>query len=300
MTSELDYLRAVQAEPDAAEPRLRYADWLRSRRDARDDFIRLHVESERLQAGDPRRDEMRGQAFRILVANEDAWVLPIGEGLIHWSWRRGFVESVTLTGDAFVARAAGLFVWMPIREVRLFADKQHAPVLARCPQLAHVSPLDFDPPVIQEFDTTLGDAGLEALLASEHLTRLTALRVGNNKVGPRGGRALASAPALRRLHTLGLESAALGEAGFAELAGSEALASLRNLGLSWIKGAGGAKGLQALARSPYLGQLEHLDLSLTELSPAAWGALFQSRAFPRLNSLALGAVKLPGLVEMLV
>src|SRR5262249_44457803 len=202
MRGDLESWGGVRAGRAGEEPGLGYGEGLRSGGAARGDFIRLHVESERLPAGDPRRDEMRGQAFRILVANEADWVLPIGEGLIKWSWCRGFVESVTLTADVFVARAAGLFAWMPIREVRLFADQQHAPDLARCPELAHVSTLDFDPPVIQEFDTTLGDAGLEALLASEHLTRLTALRVGNNKVGPRGGRALINAPVLRQLHTL--------------------------------------------------------------------------------------------------
>jgi hypothetical protein len=132
---------------------------------------------------------------------------------------------------------------------------------------------------------------VQALAASAHVTRLTALELGENFVGLQSVRALAGSPALAGLRRLGLRgnhlepeavrlltalagltsldlsSNPLGDAGARLLAAAPGLARLRRLGLDWTNL--GDAGADALAASPHLQRLERLELKSNPLTETA-------------------------------
>jgi uncharacterized protein (TIGR02996 family) len=125
----------------------------------------------------------------------------------------------------------------------------------------------------------VGSAGLQALVRSPVLGQLHALDLRANQIGPGGVGDLAGAATPLRLGTLWLGFNDLGDTGGRALAESAAVRSLTRLylGSNRLDGA-----VRALALSPHLAGLTHLDLDYNPLSAAALQAL---AAAPGLNSL---------------
>src|SRR6478672_10647147 len=76
--------------------------------------------------------------------------------------RDGRVESVSLSGRAFVSLAGPLFESNPPREVRLVAVKWYLDELARCPHLRYVERLNLR-------GNRIGVEGVRHLAASQYL-----------------------------------------------------------------------------------------------------------------------------------
>jgi len=178
--------------------------------------------------------------------------------------RDGVVESVSLSGRAFLSHGDRLFREMPIRGVRLVAIQPFVRELASCPHLAHVHALDLT-------GNQLSAAGLRELLESPH-ARFDSIDLAQNGLGDEGLRALASWPGFASLRSLGLSGNGLTEATLGLLADAANLDSLtlsRNpLPRSSLDGLPGS--LRSLALSGCevasldlrrLTLLEHLNLS---------------------------------------
>src|SRR4051812_45648719 len=117
------FLQAIVEAPDDDAPRLIYADWLEDQGgDAgagRAEFIRLQCARARLPAWDPTARELAWRERALLAEHERAWVGPVRDLARRWSFRRGFVEEVTLSAGVLLRRGAELFRLAPVRHVHL-------------------------------------------------------------------------------------------------------------------------------------------------------------------------------------
>jgi uncharacterized protein (TIGR02996 family) len=134
------------------------------------------------------------------------------------------------------------------------------------------------------FDTHLTAAGI-ATLASGRLTRLTALNLGNNRVGAEGARALAGSRSLARLRKLWLHNSWLGNAVVIALARSFHLSDLQCLDLA--RNDISDDGVVALAGWPGLAGVTELDLSRNRVHERGALALAESPHLANLTTLRL-------------
>lgn len=153
-----------------------------------------------------------------------------------------------------------------------------AHALARCSRLDHLTHL--------RLGASLDEDGLQVLVDSPHLARLTYLDLHNDSghrvrglVGSRGPEALVASSSLQRLKILDLSWNSLGDTGVEALATTPHLATLERLSLRACSV--GDAGAYALAASPYLGSLTLLDLRDNVIGAKAERALTKSVGLAR-------------------
>lgn len=129
---EASFLRAILASPHEDAHRLVYADWLEERDqpgdDVRAEFIRLQV----MIDGAPMKKvnwnvgigewlRMKDRAALLLADNQVRWRQHLPDGWANWvtTFRRGFIEDITLSAQDFFDCAADLFSMLPILRVEL-------------------------------------------------------------------------------------------------------------------------------------------------------------------------------------
>jgi len=142
VTETFDTLMAeVLRTPREDAPRLRLADWLSARGDPRGEFIRVQLELARL---DPTAEEMDRFARRereLLARHEMDWVRPLDGWLLGWTFRRGFIEEVTLNAEDLLSHAAELLAAAPVDSLRINEVGEVSEKLAACPVLARLQRL---------------------------------------------------------------------------------------------------------------------------------------------------------------
>jgi uncharacterized protein (TIGR02996 family) len=286
------FLQAVLDAPDDDAPRLVFADWLDEHGDAaRAAFIRLQCELPRLRPDDPRRLLLAARERALLLAHGAEWVAAVRPLVGGWEFRRGFVEAVTLTPEAFARSADRLFRAAPVRRVRLVQNYGDDWRWEFPPQGARLTGLDVT-------GSICGETQLEALAGSPHLAGLRELHVRRGGLRGRGPAALQRAPFLERLtalHVAGpVEDA---RQGLGPLLSSPRLGGLTRLDLS----GGGATTPLALANSavvrtemsaaadsPHLTRLTELRVAGLNLRPESLRLLGAARGLWRLEALDLG------------
>jgi uncharacterized protein (TIGR02996 family) len=179
-------LDAVLADPDADEPRARFADWCASVGDPRGEFIRGQV-AEASGGALARREATDSVDTATTTAGcADSGTATAGlrpaAGRVFAPWgakdlvyRRGFVESLSLSGRAFINLGASLFRLTPLREVRLVAVAPFLGELAGCPHLAHLARLDLT-------GNRIGVEGIRLLIGSPFVRNLRELVLVRNDV----------------------------------------------------------------------------------------------------------------------
>src|SRR5262245_4479313 len=175
--NEAAFLQTILERPDDDLARLAYADWLLESGDeeraARGELIQVQVQlANRAEGlGDPAdwvdvasvpRLKAREQALLARYGKE--WAGPVAGLVDGYQFRKGFVESVTLQTGRWLWGGDTLFTLTPLRRVRL-TDGINKRV-ADSPLLGRLSGLDFS-------RSQMGDTGLQVLLGSPHLDRLT-------------------------------------------------------------------------------------------------------------------------------
>lgn len=283
----------ILADPGDDAPRLVLADKLISAGDPRGELIALQC------SGDPRH-EAKIQA--LLAEHGARWLSPLGIAPSQATWVRGFVERVALPWVGYKPLHDRLHRELPLREVRIYslpAPSDLAEMLAlrwparlEClslygsslgalgarsiacaPSLASIRSLDLGL-------CDIGDAGVEELVASEHLGNLSSISLFGNHLSGRAAAAIASAwPALRRLY-LGQNN--LGDEGIAALAQPERRLFELDLHRNQIKTA----GIERFARSPPR-ELVSLRLSINEIGGAGLAELARSPAVSRIERIAV-------------
>jgi len=286
---ERELLAEIYAAPEADTPRLIYADWLQSQaaqsdRD-RGELIQLQCTS---IAGLPpeRRRAIRERERELLAA------LPppsFGEGSrLDLVWSRGFLERCRGNLDAFARNVIEVFQLAPMLaslelELEALTNQSLLHRLSTIEQLGQIHELVVAPRTGIEVYGPIGDDILAALVRP--LASLRRLRMTASNVGERGVASLVSGRGCAQLAMLDLTGNVIGAAAVEVLVGAAqlqpAVLRLASCGLP-----GGA--VEALARAPWLAELEELDLGGNQLRDP--GALALGEVpFSRLRRLALAS-----------
>ncbi len=316
MTTEDEqaFLAAIVAAPEDDTPRLVFADWLdeRGRDDdaARAALIRAQCRLEHLPPG-RERAALEKQARAVLRAHAKRWAAPLSQLRLgeKWTYRRGFLDGVTMSPTHFVRHAETIFRFAPtLRTVRFPYAQGEVTELAACPFLARLASVDLTEmctcgmcPIDVELRNLFKSkhaAGLNhlsvsldridadmvrALVASKHLGQLTSLDLSGNPLGPDGARVLAEAKHLTRLAALNLTNTGLFYVGVAALASATHFPALGRLNLS--QNGVRAAGVRALVAAPFFGRLVALDLSGNRIGEGGVAALAKVPASAKLAAL---------------
>src|SRR5215218_9211252 len=109
MGDEPALLRAIREAPADDGPRLIYADWLDEHgQPDRAEFIRLQCAVDRLPDGDRRLTGVRDRERLLADDNAARWAAEIAPLVTGWAFRRGVIDSVSVTADQFLAHGAAV------------------------------------------------------------------------------------------------------------------------------------------------------------------------------------------------
>jgi uncharacterized protein (TIGR02996 family) len=278
MTHDQAFLQAIIEGPDDDAPRLVYADWLDDHgQPVRADFVRVQCKLARVFEGDPRRPELLEREWKSLAEHGQEWAGPLRDAVSSWEFRRGFIEAVTVRGDAgagrFIRQAPTLFRLAPIRHLSFRPEttfrRTTGPVAITVAETDALGPVRLReltqlPGLLRVRTLDLADNELDyrsalVLAAAPNLAGLKSLDLSTNRVGNEGARALANSPHLRGLEEL-------------NLCGGEDRQADWSVSGSTIPNVGD-EGALALANSPHLGGLRSLLLYENRLSDEAQQAL---------------------------
>ncbi|MCI0704756.1 MAG: TIGR02996 domain-containing protein, partial [Planctomycetia bacterium] len=152
MTSqeEQSFLTAILAEPDDDTPRLVFADWL-DERGTDDDkahaaLIRAQCQLEHLPPGSKERKQFEREAKAILKEHADRWTQALRNARLgrDWTFRRGFLDGVSMSATGFTRDAEKLFEIAPTIRTAYFPDASNeVGRLAESPFLARLASVDI-------------------------------------------------------------------------------------------------------------------------------------------------------------
>jgi uncharacterized protein (TIGR02996 family) len=278
---EQAFLDDILAHPEDDTPRLVCADWYEEHGHAhRAELIRVQCQLAGLEEDDPRRARLKEREWELLTVYGEDWA----QALPGWArkeaptFRRGFVERVSVTASQLLKEGGALFAAAPVRELHLRAATGRMAEVAALPYLARLTALDFR-------KTRLAPDDLRELIASPHLAGLTALSLCQTRLRPEGVDVLARWPQLGRLRRLHLGPNFFGDEAVLALAALAKAPSLR--ALEWLDLANHiprAHGMRALLAGGRLAGLKHLGLAYANIS-SAMEALVEPGALPSLTSL---------------
>jgi uncharacterized protein (TIGR02996 family) len=194
MTHPPRFLQTILASPEADAPRLQYANWLEGCGNPMGEFIRLQCLLAQRPVGEPSLYfERRAQG---LLAEFQACWSGFLAGRVEWcSFRRGFIEEISLTETQWIKHAEDLFRLAPVIDVHLMTGAGRLDALPELPFLKHTFFLDLSAQAI-------GDEGVERLAESPLLAQVHGLNLGCCHLDDAGLDALIDAPDLGALREL--------------------------------------------------------------------------------------------------
>jgi uncharacterized protein (TIGR02996 family) len=294
---EQSFLNAIYANPHDDTPRLVFADWL-DERGADDDkaraaLIRAQCQAEYLAPGSKERKRLEREAKALIKVNEKRWLKDIRAaklGTDH-TFRRGFLDGVTISPTRFVERGADLFrIATTLRTVKFPNAANELTELAESPFLARLANVDLTRMC------TCGYCGIDEelrdLFKSKHAKSLRSLNVSRDRIDAEVAQALARSTNLANLTTLDLSDNPLGGAGLAALAKSKHLGKLTALNLSRVATVladEGLAGFREFAKSKHFPSLKRLVLTANVINPPGVKALVAAPFFKQLTHLDLSS-----------
>jgi len=221
MTHPPRFLRNILERPEDDEPRLQYARWLAGCGDPLGEFIHLQCMLAQQPVGPPQlRRERRMQ--ELLAEFRANWVQRLA-GRVNWcSFRRGFIEEISLSDRQLIKYAEELFEYAPVLDIHLQSDGKRLDRLPELPGVEHTIFLDLssqnlgnegvvrlaEAPMLGQVhglnlgSTCMGDLGLEALADSLRVDRLRELYLNDNPITDAGARRLVLSPLVEQLEML--------------------------------------------------------------------------------------------------
>jgi uncharacterized protein (TIGR02996 family) len=110
------FLEAILENEDDDAPRLVFADWLEENgQPERAEFIRCQCLWARLPRGDARREELRARCRLLLKRHGRRWAGLLGPWLCSGTFRRGFLDTVTIPAQVYLEHAADIDRLIPVR-----------------------------------------------------------------------------------------------------------------------------------------------------------------------------------------
>lgn len=293
---EQSFLTAILATPDDDTPRLVFADWLDERGTADDKaraaLIRAQCQAEVLPDGKERK-RLEREANALVRANQKNWLKAVRPKKFgtDWRFRRGFLDSLSMSPTTFIKRGEELFRLAPtVRTVRFPYAANEVTELAASPFLARLVSVDLTRMCTCGY-CDIGEE-LRDLFRSKHSQNLRYLNISRDRVDAEGIAALTRSANLTSLTELDLSENPLGDAGVAALAKSKHLGNLRSLVLDNVAltpSPGGLAALTALLQSKHFRSLTRLSVARNTLNAEAVRALVASPLFGRLTHLDLRA-----------
>jgi uncharacterized protein (TIGR02996 family) len=171
------FLRAVCAAANDDVPRLVFADWLEEQGDPRAEFIRVQIEYSHLPARDPRRKPLLIRERELFASYHKLWdeiLHPVP--IIDRTFRRGFIEEITVSAPDLVHHAELIFTRTPVRSLKLVDVNALSGDIANIAWLAQLHTFDIS-------GNQLADLELARLLASRHWQSLRVLDIRQNQLG---------------------------------------------------------------------------------------------------------------------
>ncbi len=256
MSDRLDFVQAIQAEPDDDVARLVFADYLEDQSDPQAELIRVQLQLTE-EAGQPpsrSHDRLRQREQELLDHFRQLWCQPLRElGATGVYIRRGFVDELRIHAEKFVAHAAQILELAPaLRLLNLRRAASWVSSILETPELHRIRHLDLRL-------ASLSHGDVRNIVAAPALKKLTGLNLHGNNIGNRGLRTLARYGVFQSLQNLHYGGNRVGDDGIAALTQSPVLSQLRSLVL-WGNDVSPA-GLRALAAWEGLKNLQVLDLS---------------------------------------
>lgn len=296
VADEQAFMAAILARPDDDTPRLVFADWLDERGTeddrARAALIRAQCRAEALPKGSRERKKLEREANALIRAHGKRWAEPLTALRLTdgHTYRRGFLDGVTMSATTFASKAKKLFDAVPtLRAAHFVHAANELNRLTKCNYLSRLAsvnvsemcwcgscPIHLDLEALFKCekldsltrlnvsDDRMDAAGARKLAACKGLAKLTALDVSHNPLGAAGVTAMLKGQNLKNLTELNLTACELGDVGIAALAKAKALPALRKLVMTANDVT--PVGLAALIASPLFAQLTHLDLSHNPLT----------------------------------
>lgn len=228
MTPFATYFQSILAFSQDDSLRLRFADWLDEQLNPLGEFIRVQW---RLGGGKESAAclfELETRERELLGEFEMAWAGELAPLVDYWVFRRGFIEEIALSAEAFVLHAERLFLLAPIQQAHIHGAASNIAALAGCPYLKRLRYLDLS-------DDRLGDAGVRLLARSPFLADLEGLNLTHCGISDLGVLALASSPHVGRLSELYLDFNNITDSGAGALAAAAHLEGIRKLYVGFNK-----------------------------------------------------------------
>ena len=236
MTHPPQFLQSILTSPRDDAPRLIYADWLDRNGNPLGEFIRLQCQLAQAPSDEQRLFRERREQ-ELLADFQSDWSDSLADRVEWCSFRRGFVEEISLSDKHFIKHATDLFCLAPVFDVHLTSEGRRLNGLPELPWLTHTLFLDLSA-------QPLGDEGVERL---------------------------ANAPLLGQVHGLNLGSTFLGDGGLDALIDSPELGSLRELYIN--DNPITDDSIRRFVLTPLVEQLQWLDVRHTEISEEGIGIL---------------------------
>lgn len=272
------FTRSIVARFRDDGPRLIFADYLDDSPHPADrhraEFIRLQLALARIPADHPHRGDLSERQNELLLRHGDEWTRHLKGLADGFEFRRGIVDSVTVSVGQLAARGEELFRKAAVRRVRIEDAGEHVTRLIHLPILGEVRELGL-------CGARLENGGLNILLRSPHLGKVESLDLSFNGISDPGVRLLADCRYLPSLTALHLnDNGQISASGMKRLAESPHLGGLRVLDIS-ANDVGDA-GVAALAHSTHLGRLHTLRLRNNHIGDAGCEALAGSPLLARM------------------
>jgi uncharacterized protein (TIGR02996 family) len=229
MTHPPRFIDPILAQPGEDDPRLLYANWLDGCGNPLGEFIRLQCILARNPPSEPSLFYERREQ-ELLAKFKGLWCEALSDRVEWCSFRRGFVEEVSLTDRQLIRHARDLFVSAPVRDLHVKSDGRRLDDLPELPELQH--PLFLD--------------------------------LSSQRLGPDGFARLADAPFLNSVHGLNLGSSLLDDIALEALSDSTNLSAVRELYLN--DNPITDDGIRQFVMSPIAEHLELLDVRDTRIS----------------------------------
>ena len=305
MVHETAFFRAICESPADDTARLVYSDWLEDRAGpgdlARAEFIRLQIRLATMQPWHDEYDDLKRRERVLLNRYAEAWLEPVRPWLhptfrlerdiaLHGVFRRGFVETILVDEQRFLADPDGLFDAAPMTGLLFFVASAALPTILESPHLSRIERLRFHNNVTHHASAEYqwvyllrGDA--RRIAECPHLSNLRELDLTSQGTNPDGLEAIAHSPHLANLERLTLAGRCIYSGGLEGFGRNLALPALRHLNLNQnpLMGPTGVwNGLSWLRR------LHTLDLGLCEIAADEMATFLASSPWPELESLTLG------------
>ncbi len=302
MTTEIDLLRAIAANPDDDAAKLVYGDWLIQQGSPRGELIQLEIAFARMDDFDDRRKATKARITALYREHGEAWLRPF-RGLnipgVELAFDRGIVAKIRGSSRALAAAAPRILAGAPlvasmtieVGTIRELDPLAGSPLLAlmRGLELTHhtpVRPTGWAALAVPEVRSIVlssiaaGPEDLEPLLAvAAKLGSLTLSKCRLNR-GALEPLARAACPLTKLDMPAHKQGPRLGEL----LGGNPALRGLVTLGIAGNEL--GSAGLAALL--PALRHVEHLDVRGCGLAIADLERLLVAGVLPRVRELLIG------------